>query len=70
MGAASHFVACTPCDVECDGDVDLFERQSLSLLLSGPGADGAVAAFDADRDGDLDLEDAAALQRNYSGPLN
>ncbi|HRX84401.1 MAG TPA: family 10 glycosylhydrolase [Phycisphaerae bacterium] len=57
-------------DLDGDGDADAADWALLRACLAGPNVavGGACSAADADSDGDVDLEDAAAFQRNCTGP--
>ena len=59
-----------PADCDDDGLVSLFDHETLTSCLLGPGGGigaGPCPCFDVDRDGDITLSDYAQLQAGFTG---
>ena len=61
---------CAPGDLDCDGDVDLYDFDVLAGCLAGPDTPYPTDCDEADFDGDddVDLTDFAVFQRAFTGP--
>jgi len=59
-----------PTDCDDDGLVSLFDQETLTSCLLGPGGGidpSRCPCFDVDRDGDITLNDFAVLQAGFTG---
>ena len=59
-----------PTDCDDDGLVSLFDQETLTSCLLGPGGGidpSPCPCFDVDRDGDITLNDYARLQAGFTG---
>lgn len=62
--------ALSPTDCNEDGLVDLFDHETFTSCLLGPGGGidpSPCPCFDVDRDGDITLIDYAQLQAGFTG---
>ena len=62
----------SPCDYDCDGDVDSADLDLFAACGSGPAVPLSTGceSRDLDADGDVDQSDFAVFQRCYSGEGN
>ena len=68
--AGGFWFGLAPADCNEDGLVSLFDHETFTSCLLGPG--GGIGAspcpcFDVDRDGDITLNDYAQLQAGFTG---
>ena len=68
--AGGFWFGLAPADCNEDGLVSLFDHETFTSCLLGPGGGigaGPCPCFDVDRDGDITLNDYAHLQAGFTG---
>lgn len=68
--AGGFWFGLVPADCNEDGLVSLFDQETFTSCLLGPGGGigaGPCPCFDVDRDGDITLNDYAQLQAGFTG---